>query len=285
MQKHSRLFWFRFASWGRLALLPASISLSSAAGAQDCSIGPPKSAVANASSVSTLPVNVFGRVETGWLFYETLIGHEIGTECTAGTAGFARSLAAWQATHGVGSTGIVDATTLEKMKILWQRRRPFVVESRDHCPDPPAEQTLQRALVSESYGGKVILLRAGALAAYRAMVAAARGQGLVPPHTQLLTIFSAYRSPSYDAARCALQRNCQGVVRASCSAHRTGYAMDINLGAAAGFTPDSSNDVNRIYISQSAAYRWLVRNADRYGLVNYAFEPWHWEFLGLAASR
>ena len=28
------------------------------------------------------------------------------------------------------------------------------------------------------------------------------------------------------------------------------------------------------------AYRWLVANADRFGFVNYPFEPWHWEWTG-----
>jgi LAS superfamily LD-carboxypeptidase LdcB len=24
----------------------------------------------------------------------------------------------------------------------------------------------------------------------------------------------------------------------------------------------------------------MVTNADKYGFVNYAFEPWHWEWVG-----
>jgi LAS superfamily LD-carboxypeptidase LdcB len=30
------------------------------------------------------------------------------------------------------------------------------------------------------------------------------------------------------------------------------------------------------------AFRWLVANAYRHGFVNYAFEPWHWEWTGEA---
>src|SRR5215469_1745368 len=113
------------------------------------------------------------------------------------------------------------------------------------------------------------------------MVAAARAQLLaVAANRQLLTIFSGYRSPSYDAARCARQNNCQGLVRATCSPHRTGLAMDVYLGSAPGYGPDSSADVNRLYLSGSQAYRWLVYNAWRFGFVNYVFEPWHWEWTG-----
>ena len=72
--------------------------------------------------------------------------------------------------------------------------------------------------------------------------------------------------------------------RASCSPHRTGLAMDLFLGAAPGFRPDSSADPNRLYMSRTPEYRWLVANAGRFGFVNYPFEPWHWELRGAPAS-
>jgi LAS superfamily LD-carboxypeptidase LdcB len=175
--------------------------------------------------------------------------------------------------------------TLQKLKQVWQAKRPFVVQSAHQCPAPPDESTLAQATTGESYGGKQIQLRTEALVAYRDMVAAARKDDVLSSDPKLLEIFSGYRSPDYDAARCAAEQNCQGVVRASCSAHRMALAMDVNLGAAPGFTPDSSADINRLFISKSPAYRWLVKNAGRFGFVNYPFEPWHWEFVGRAASR
>jgi len=256
-----------------------------AAQAEDCTAGPQTGAAANAASLTTLPLNLFGRAEAGWAFYEPLITNEIGTVCEATTPGFARALAAWQSAHHLAASGAVAQAVLEPMKQLWQSRRPFVIQSKHACPAPPNETTLARATASESYGGKAILLRSEALAAYRQMVTAARAEGLLANDKQLLTIFSAYRSPAYDAARCATQHNCQGVVRASCSAHRTGYAVDLYLGAAPGFSPDSSADANRLFISRSGLYRWLVKNGARFGLMNYAFEPWHWEFVSPAALR
>ena len=134
---------------------------------------------------------------------------------------------------------------------------------------------------SLSYGGKVMQLRAGALAAYEAMRSAARAEDpRIAADGRLMMLFSAYRSPQFDAARCAREGNCQGIVRASCSAHRTGLAMDLYLGAAPGFAPDSSADANRLFISRGPAYRWMVLNASRFGFVNYPFEPWHWEWTG-----
>jgi LAS superfamily LD-carboxypeptidase LdcB len=58
--------------------------------------------------------------------------------------------------------------------------------------------------------------------------------------------------------------------------------MDLDLGAASGFGPDSTDDANRLFISRGAAYRWMVANAGRFGFVNYPFEPWHWEWTGEA---
>ena len=277
--KRCRLFWFpkigiaacllSFCGYGGPA--------AAAEAASGCMNGPKQVAEQNAASLAAMPVNLFGRAETGWAFYEPLAANEIGTECPAASPGFARALSDWQARHGLSGAGVMTPQTLTTLTRLWQGRRPFVVSSRHQCPAPPPEQSLATAAVSESYGGKTILLRPDVLAAYRQLVAAARAAGVLSP-TTLLTIFSAYRSPAYDAARCAREHNCQGVVRATCSAHRTGYAMDVYLGAAPGFSPNSSADANRLYISKGTVYRWLVKNAGRFGFVNYPFEPWHWEF-------
>jgi D-alanyl-D-alanine carboxypeptidase len=280
MKKPSRRFWFLY---GCLAVL-LSYATSVTAAPAGCASGPVAAATANAASEGTLLLNLFGREETGWLFYVPLIANETRTECPAESPGFAKALAGWQSAHGLPATGTVDTATLQKLKQVWQVKRPFVMQSAHQCPAPPAENTLSQASPAESYGGKQIQLRTEALTAYRNMVAAARKDGVLLD-ARLLEIFSAYRSPEYDTARCAKQHNCQGVVRAACSAHRTALAMDVYLGAAPGFGPDSSADVNRLFISKAPAYRWLVKNAARFGFVNYAFEPWHWEFVGRAALR
>jgi LAS superfamily LD-carboxypeptidase LdcB len=282
MKKPLRPLWFLYAC---AALLLSPAAVQAAPQPAGCGSGPAASAITNAASESTLLLNLFGREETGWLFYVPLMANETGTDCPAETAGFAHALASWQSAHGLPGSGTVDVATLQKLKQVWQAKRPFVVQSAHQCPAPPAETSLVPAATSESYGGKLIQLRTDALAAYRNMVAAARKEGMLPPGSQLLMIFSAYRSPEYDAARCAVQNNCQGVVRASCSAHRTALAMDVYLGAAPGFGPDSSDDANRLYISRTPIYRWLVKNAVRFGFVNYAFEPWHWEFVGQQGPR
>ena len=46
-----------------------------------------------------------------------------------------------------------------------------------------------------------------------------------------------------------------------------------------GLGVDSTSPASRLHMSRGATYRWLVRNAGRFGFVPYAFEPWHWEWV------
>jgi hypothetical protein len=236
----------------------------------------------NASSAASLHWAPFGRPEAGWIIYWPLIAHEIGAGCSPASALFAERLADWQRAHGFKADGVLKIDEFQVMKQAWTAKRPYVaIRGKGVCPDPPPPSGLATATASESYGGKQIQLRPGALAAYRRMVEAARKE--VPgiaDEPQMLQIFSAFRSPASDAARCAAEHNCNGIVRASCSAHRTGLAIDIVVGQAPGYPVDSSADPNRLFMTQTDVYRWLVANADRFGFVNYPFEPWHWEWTG-----
>jgi hypothetical protein len=242
-------------------------------------------AAANAASLRRLPFNGFGRAEAGWAIYAPLVAREIGSPCPPDSSGFAAALARWQAGRGAGpADGVLTAPALTDMKTGWQLKRPYVaVRASGVCPEPPSADELETGRPGEGYGGKVVQLRPSAFAAYRAMTAAARAEDPeIAADPRNLTIFSAFRSPAYDAARCARQGNCNGVVRAVCSPHRTGLAMDLYVGQAPGYGPDSTADPNRLAQSRTAAYRWLVKNAGRFGFVNYPFEPWHWEFTGEA---
>ena len=241
-------------------------------------------AAMNAASLTGAAWSVFGRPETGWEIYAPLVAHEIGAACGPDQPGFAAALADWQGRNGRPATGIMDPDTLKALDILWLRRRPFVAASaHGACPPPPPAAALASATPAEGYLTKSIQLRAGALEAYRRMAAAARAElPSMAADKRLLTIFSGYRDPADDAARCAKDGNCGTIAKANCSAHRTGLAMDLFLGAPPGFPPESSADANRLYQSRSEVYRWLVANAARFGFMPYPFEPWHWEWTGEA---
>ncbi len=235
-------------------------------------------AAANATGMRGLVFSLFGLPEVGWGVYGPLLAREVRTACPPESSGFARDLAGWG--PGRSPDGIVDLDTLKSMAVIVQGRRP-AVKAQGICPAPPDESALGAARPEEGYQGKLVLLRPEVLEAYRRMVAAARAEEpeIAGDH-QWLSLVSGYRSPAYDAARCATEGNCDGVRRAACSPHRTGLVLDLYVGKGEGFGPVSVEDANRLTQSQTKAYRWLVANAVRFGFVNYPFEPWHWEWVG-----
>lgn len=257
-------------------------------GPVDCEApGFDEAATNNAASLATLAWAPFHRAEVGWETYAPHIASEIGSPCAPGAPAFARALADWQRAHGLAATGRLDAATFEAMNTRWELARPFVrLGQAGVCPDPPPAAALASARPDESYAGKPIQLRTDALAAYRRLVAAARAASpVLATERRLLTIFSGFRNPADDAARCAREGNCGNVSRALCSAHRTGLAVDLYLGAAPGLPPDTADDANRLYQARTPAYAWLIAHAGDYGFVNYPFEPWHWEWAGGSPRR
>lgn len=245
-------------------------------------------AEANARSLDTLVWTPFGP-EVGWEPYGPMIAEEIGAgDCAPYTPDFAAALAAWQGRWGLPPTGVFGPDTFQVFKGLWQERRPFIqARLRDECPEPPSGYFLAELTPEEDSAQRTgRFLRADVLAAYRAMVAAARAEvPEIAADPELLTIFSGFRDPYADAARCAAEGNCDGVRRASCSPHRTGTALDLYVGRLPEMAADSTDVQNRLHQSRGAAYRWLVKNARRFGFVNYVYEPWHWEYVGPAAEE
>lgn len=235
----------------------------------------------NAMTLQTAVLAPFGRIEQGWKIYEPQVAATIGTSCAGDTKRFAASLAHWQSRHRLAPTGGLDVATIGAMKHKWQSARPFIQRFQyGSCPEAAHDQNLVDVRPVEGWHGKPGKLDARALADLRRMVAAARAADpRIAADRQMLTIVSAFRSPGYDAARRGGGR-CNGIAKARCSAHRTGTAVDLYVGAAPGHSPVDSDDANRLYLSQTPAYRWLVTNAGRFGFVNYVFEPWHWEWVG-----
>ncbi|WP_426023324.1 D-alanyl-D-alanine carboxypeptidase family protein [Brevundimonas sp. PWP3-1b1] len=238
--------------------------------------------LANAASAYGMEWAPFGAAEWGWQAYLPLIQHELHTACGPGTPIFASQLAGFQQTHGLAPTGLFDAATFQVFRGLWQERRPFVMARvGGACPEPPPINQLGYLVASEEHADRLTrLLRRDVLDAYRRLVAAARAEvPEVASNPELLQIFSGFRDPEADAARCAQQGNCDGLRRAVCSPHRTGTAVDLYVGQAPGQGVDSTSPVSREHMARSATYRWLVANAGRFGFAPYVYEPWHWEYV------
>lgn len=241
----------------------------------------------NAETLDTMAWAPFGVPETGWETYAPLTGREIGATCGFGTPAFAQALGAFQARYGLDPDGVFSPTTFDVLKGVWQERRLFIRHRmRDECPDPPSPERLDAIrLEEETFAREGRRARADALDAWRRMIAEARRQvASVRNDPQLLTVFSGWRDPAADAVRCEADGGCDGARRARCSAHRTGTALDLNVGWAVGHAADGTSPENRLHQTRTEAYRWLVNNADRYGFVPYVFEPWHWEWQGDQAN-
>ena len=283
--------WTRFLS-GVVAVLSLWVLAQPAsaqgwAQAEACDTASPEwdgAAFANFISVNSLEWTPFNTMEWGWQTYVPLIQQEIGTRCAVGTVRFAQALAQFQSQRGLISNGIFDDAAFQTFKGLWQERRPFIMARvrGEPCPPPPPLSDLGYLVEQEEHADRLTrLLRRDVLVAYRRMVQAARREvPEVATNPELLQIFSGFRDPEADAARCAAQGNCDGLRRAVCSAHRTGTAVDLYVGQAPGLGVDNTSPPSRQHMSQTPTYMWLVRNARRFGFVPYAFEPWHWEWIG-----
>lgn len=237
---------------------------------------------ANAISLHSLEWAPFDATEWGWETYLPLIQHELRTHCGAGTPIFASHLAAFQQTHDLAPTGLFDSATFQVFRGVWQERRSFIMARlAGECPEPPPINQLGYLVEAEEHADRLTrLLRRDVLAAYRRMAAEARAQvPEIAADPELLQIFSGFRDPEADAARCAQQGNCDGLRRAVCSPHRTGTAVDLYVGHVEGMGVDSTDAWSRRHMANGAAYRWLVRNAGRFGFVPYVYEPWHWEYV------
>lgn len=240
-------------------------------------------ALANSLSWRRMEWAPFGPTEYGWETYLPLIQHELGTNCAPTSPTFARRLAEFQYSRGLPATGWFDAATFQVFRGLWQERRPFVMARvrQEPCPEPPPLSQLGYLVESEEHADRLTrLLRRDVLAAYRDLVAAARAEvPEVANDPELLQIFSGFRDPEADAARCAASGNCDGLRRAVCSPHRTGTAVDLYVGQLAGQGVDDTSAASRLHMSRTPTYRWLVRNAGRFGFTPYVYEPWHWEWV------
>ncbi len=224
-----------------------------------------------------------GKQQRGWNLYTPLISRMLETDGDASTGDFASALARWQKASGLRSTGVLDDETLYQMVASWQGAR--LKDKTYPTPDrlllaptsdfyDPARPDELRQVERETY------------AAYKRMVAAAAADpssglkvtpaGELAPEEKFLKIISSFRSREHQAS---LRAQSPGSGRAGLavnSPHFTGRALDLYVGG----EPVETKDSNRALQVQTPAYRWLVRNAHKFGFRPYYYEPWHWEYTG-----
>ena len=247
-----------------------------------------KAALDNAKLRGSLQWVFGGKAQTGWDIYVPLIANTIGTEAGPDTSDFALALAKWQDRSGISATGVLDRTTLETFTRYWQSRR------LGRAGLSPGASLLS-APIGEFYdptrAPDLLQLEQQTYSAYQRMIAAAAKDlkselnltptGELAGNEKYLRIVSAYRSPEYQAA---LRKREPGAGRAALavnSPHSTGHALDIYVGG----EPVKTLDSNRLIQVQTPAYKWLVKNAHKFGFYPYFYEPWHWEYVPTSKAQ
>ena len=251
----------------------------------------PKAPVGKAASLEntrlkeTLSWTFGGKSQRGWQLYEPLIRWFVSCEANPDSEDFAMAISEWQQSVGLTISGVLDQETWMRMVEQWQACRSkdrtisglekllTVAASEFYDPERPLEL---RQVERETY------------AAYKRMVTAAArdlgwardDNGMLAASEKYLKIISAFRSPEYQQKLRQQSPNAGRAGLAVNSPHFTGRALDIYVGG----EPVSTKDENRALQVNTKVYRWLVKNAGRFGFIPYFYEPWHWEYNPQAAK-
>ena len=214
-----------------------------------------------------------GKQQRGWYLYDLLISKTLDTHVDPATADFAKELAAWQKKRGVRADGVLDEDSLMALVSHWQSNR-----LKNRAPAQPDQ--LMTAPPSDFYdSGRAPELRQverNTYEAYKQMIAAADSELKLGPASKYLKIVSSYRSREYqDELRRKAPNAGSAGLAVNNSPHFTGRALDLYVGG----SPVDTKDSNRAIQVNTPAYKWLVRNAERFGFRPYFYEPWHWEYV------
>ena len=239
-------------------------------------------ATQNATLRNELTWTFGGKQQRGWYLYDLLIAKTLDTTHDTDTSDFAAAVATWQKRSGLGANGVLDENSLMRMISQWQANR---LKTRD-VADPSQLITAPPVdFYDPSRAPELRQVERRTYAAYKEMLAAAIADpSLNLAHTSAnelaskesyLKIVSAYRSRDYqdDLRRKSPNSGTAGL--AVNSPHFTGRALDLYIGG----DPVDTKDSNRALQVKTPAYRWLVRNAERFGFRPYFYEPWHWEYV------
>ena len=215
-----------------------------------------------------------GKQQRGWYLYDLLIGKTLDVQDDATTSDFAAAVASWQKRAKLSAHGVLDQDAFMRMVAQWQGNRlknraaadpsQLVVGSPSDFYDPGRAAEL-RQVERNTY------------AAYQQMIAAAYADPSLKlgPRDKYLKIISSFRTREYQDQLRQKSPNSGSAGLAVNSPHFTGRALDLYVGG----DPVDTKDSNRAIQVNTPAYRWLVRNAERFGFRPYFYEPWHWEYV------
>lgn len=236
---------------------------------------------ANSRSIRDLQWTFGGKPQRGWHLYASLIAELINSNDPPTSLGFAATLARWQGAAGLTPTGMIDEETMMSMVKAWQEKRradrtyptgeQLVTAGATEFYDPARVAPL-RQVERTTYNAYKRMLRAALADPTLGLGGTASGE--LAPHEKRLRIVSAFRSREYQAQLRKQSPHSGRAGLAVNSPHFTGRALDLYIAG----EPVETKDHNRAIQVEEPVYRWLVRNAGRFGFRPYFFEPWHWEY-------
>jgi D-alanyl-D-alanine carboxypeptidase len=243
---------------------------------------------ANMQLQTGLGWNFGGRLQRGWGLYTPLISHLIGAGADATTNEFAMRLSLWQKENNLEPTGLLDTETWAQMVARFQSRRVkadrlildpnrLVTIPISDCYDPTRAEEL-RSVERQTFAAYKRMVSAAGLDSSLGLLVSRDGQ--LASSEKFLKIISAFRSRQHQEHLRKQAPNSGRAGLAINSPHFTGRALDLYVGG----EPVSTKDENRALQTQGAVYRWLVKNAARFGFQPYFYEPWHWEYVGATSD-
>ena len=215
-----------------------------------------------------------GKQQRGWYLYDLLISKTLNTQNDPITNDFVDSLVGWQKKRGLRADGVLDEDSLMALVSEWQNNR---LKNRA----PAAPEQLVTAPPTDFYDpsrpDELRQVERDTYEAYKEMVAAAAKDPTLRlgQAEKYFKIVSAFRSRDYQDELRRKSPNAGSAGLAVNSPHFTGRALDLYVGG----SPVDTKDANRAIQVNTPAYRWLVRNAERFGFRPYFYEPWHWEYV------
>jgi LAS superfamily LD-carboxypeptidase LdcB len=226
----------------------------------------------------------FGRkVQKGWYLYVPLIQHTLETDAEPQTPEFAEKISEWQIKNNLIADGVLSRETLYSFVSYWQSRRtkPIILATEEQIITAPISN-----FYDPTRSVELLKVEKETFAAYKKMIDAAKaderlnlkfdGNGNLSEEEKVFKLISTYRSPEYQASLRKREPNAGRGQLAFVSPHFTGRALDIYVGG----EPVTTKDFNRAIQIRTPAYKWLVKNAERFGFIPYFYEPWHWEYVG-----
>ena len=237
----------------------------------------------NAALRNELSWTFGGKQQRGWSLYELLISKTLKTQEDAATSDFASAVATWQKRSGLSADGVLDEDSLMRLVSQWQNNR---LKNRAAATPDQLLTAPTTDFYDPSRAEELRQVERTTYAAYKRMIAAAladktlklarSSSGELAPGEKYFKIISAFRSREYQDELRRRSPTAGSAGLAVNSPHFTGRALDIYVGG----DPVDTKDSNRAIQVDTPAYRWLVRNAERFGFRPYFYEPWHWEYVG-----